>query len=108
MKKIIWIVLAVLLIGGGVITLKKKKQAMADIPPMKLYHQIVEVVEPKTEGILLTLPALAEVHSDLDVILSSKLASRINSMVKSGDTVHKGDVVATLDHEELLAKKEAI
>ena len=108
MKKIIWIVLAVLLIGGGIVTLKKKKQAMANIPPMKLYHQIVEVTEPATEGILLTLPALAEVRSDLDVVLSSKLASRINSMVKSGDTVHKGDVVVTLDHDELLAKKEAI
>ena len=29
-------------------------------------------------------------------------------MVKSGDTVKKGQVVATLDHTDLLAKKEAI
>ncbi len=108
MKKIIWIVIAVLLIGGGVVIIKKKKQAMANIPPMKIYHQVVAVTTPKTDDILLTLPALAEVRSDHDVTLSSKLASRINSMVKSGDTVHKNDVVVTLDHEDLLAKKEAI
>ncbi len=108
MKKIIWIVLAVLLIGGGVVVLKKKKAAMADIPPMKVYQQIVATAIPQQEDIILTLPALAEVRSDKDVTLSSKLASRITSMVTSGDKVKKGQVVVTLDHEELLAKKEAI
>ncbi len=81
---------------------------MADIPPMKLYHQVVEVMKPTTEDILLTLPALSEIHSDQDVELSSKLAARITSMVKSGDTVKKGQVVVTLDHKDLLAKKESI
>jgi hypothetical protein len=108
MKKIIWIVIAVLLLGGGVFAVKKKKQSMTTIPAMKLYHQIVEVQALKRSDIVLTLPALAEVRSDQDVTLSSKLASRINSMVKSGDRVHKGQIVVTLDHEDLLAKKEAI
>jgi len=108
MKKIIWIIIAVLLIGGGVRVLKKKKQAMALIPPMKVYHQVISTAAPKTENITLTLPALAEVHSDLDVELSSKLSARITTMVKSGDKVTKGQVVVTLDHDELLAKKEAI
>lgn len=108
MKKIIWILLGVLLIGGGVVAVKKKKEAMARIPPMKLYHQVVAVATPKTGDIILTLPALAEVRSDHDAVLSSKLSSRITSMVKSGATVRKGQVVVTLDHEELLARREAI
>ena len=108
MKKIIWIIIAVLLAGGGVIVLKKKKQAMVLVPPMKVYHQVVSATAPKTENIILTLPALAQVQSDLDVELSSKLSARITSMVKSGDTVSKGQIVVTLDHDELLAKKEAI
>jgi membrane fusion protein, multidrug efflux system len=108
MKKIIWIVIAVLLVGGGVMLVKIKKQAMANIPPMRLYHQRVQVTKPQTEEILLTLPALAEIRSDQDVELSSRLASRITDMVQSGDTVHKGQVVVTLDHEDLLAKREAI
>lgn len=108
MKKIIWLLIAVLLMGGGVVLVKKKKQAMANIPPMKLYHQVVEVMNPITKDILLTLPALSEIHSDQDVELSSKLSARITSMVKSGDTVKKGQVVVTLDHEDLLAKREAI
>ncbi|TKB10436.1 efflux RND transporter periplasmic adaptor subunit [Desulforhopalus sp. IMCC35007] len=108
MKKIIWLLIAVLLIGGAVVLVKKKRQAMADIPPMKLYHQVVEVMTPTIDDIVLTLPALSEVKSDQDVELSSKLSARITSMVKSGDTVKKGQVVATLDHADLLAKKEAI
>jgi len=108
MKNIIWLLIAVLLVGGGVVLVKKKKQAMADIPPMKRYHQVVEVTHPITEDIVLTLLALSEVHSDQDVELSSKLSARITSMVKSGDRVTKGQVVVTLDHEDLLAKKEAI
>jgi biotin carboxyl carrier protein len=108
MKKIIWVLIAALLIGGGVVLVKKKKQAMAEIPPMKLYHQVVEVMLPQTGDIVLTLPALAEVRSDQDVELSSRFSARITSMVKSGDTVKKGQVVVTLDHEDLLAKKESI
>ena len=108
MKKIIWLLIAVLLIGGGVVLVKKKKQAMANIPPMKLYHQVVEVMPPTTQDIVLTLPALSEIQSDHDVELSSKLSARITSMVKSGDSVKKGQVVVTLDHEDLLAKREAI
>lgn len=108
MKKIIWLLIAVLLVGGGVVLVKKKKQAMAEIPSMKLYHQVVQVMNPITEDILLTLPALSEIYSDQDVELSSKLSARIASMVKSGDRVKKGQVVVTLDHADLLAKKEAI
>ncbi|GAB4337008.1 MAG: hypothetical protein Kow0089_07830 [Desulfobulbaceae bacterium] len=108
MKKIIWILIGVLLIGGGIIAVKKKKQAMAEIPPMQVYHQVVTVTTPQKDNITLTLPALAELRSDRDVVLSSKLASRITSMVKSGDRVREGQVVVTLDHDDLLAKKEAL
>lgn len=108
MKKIVWIIIAVLLIGGGVVVVKKKKKALSQIPPMKVYHQVVSATHLRNNDIILTLPALAEVQSDQDVVLSSKLSSRITSMVKSGDKVSKGQIVVTLDHEELLAKKEAI
>ena len=108
MKKIIWIIIVALLIGGGIIAVKKQKQAMDKIPPMTVYHQVVEVTTPKTSDITLTLPALAELRSDRDVLLSSKLSARITNIVKSGDTVHKGQVVVTLDHDDLLARKEAL
>ncbi len=108
MKKIILIILAVLLIGGGIMVLKKKKMAMSKIPAMKVYQQVVTTTPIRHTNIILTLPALAEVHSDQDVILSSKLASRITSMVTGGDQVKKGQIVVTLDHVELNAKKEDI
>ncbi len=108
MKKFIWIFIGILLIGGGTMLVKNKKKAMANIPSMKIYPQVVSTATPLKSNITLTLPALAEVRSDQDVVLSSKLSSRITSMVKSGDKVKKGQVVVTLDHEELLAKKEAI
>ncbi len=108
MKKIIWIIIGILLVGGGVTAVRKKKQAMAKIPPMQVYRQVVSVTAPRTGEITLTLPALAEVQSDQDVILSSKLSARIVSMVKSGDSVKEGQVVVTLDHDDLLAKQKAI
>jgi len=108
MKKIIWIIIVMLLVAGGVIAVKKKRQNLARIPPMTVYHQVVEVTTPTTTDITLTLPALAELRSDRDVTLSSRLSSRIISIARSGDMVHKGQVVVTLDHADLLARKEAL
>jgi len=112
MKKVLKIgialvVIAVLVIGG--IRLVKAKRAKEAAQPMaKIYPIVVKTMVPKKGMVKLTLPYLAEIHNETDVTLSSRIASRVEQIVKSGEQVKKGQIVATLDTTDLTANIEAL
>ncbi|WP_457596003.1 efflux RND transporter periplasmic adaptor subunit [Hydrogenimonas sp.] len=93
-------VLAVL----GMKAVKAKRAQEAALPPAKEYAVVVETMVPKTERVRLTLPYIAEVGSDNDTVVASRLAARVEMIHREGARVKAGEVVAKLDTTDLEAK----
>ena len=102
-------ILILLVISGvvimGVKVIKTKRETLAKAPSMKSYAMVVSSIKPVLQDEVLTLPYLAIVQSEQNVALSSRISSRIKSIVKCGNKVHKGDILVELDASELNAKK---
>jgi len=101
------IVAAALVIGGVRLVKAKRAQESKEVPA-KVYPVVVQTMVPHKGTAQLTLPYLAEAHNETDVTLSSRIASRVEQIVKSGTAVKKGQVVATLDTTDLTANIEAL
>jgi len=101
MSKVIKIVLGIVVIAvlalSGIKAVKDAQARDKQIPPAIIYPITVKIIVPEIKKVKLTLPYLAEVYNDKDVVLSSRISSRIKNIKKSGSRVKKGDVVATLD-----------
>ena len=95
-------------IGAGVLAIKKKKQELTEIPIMKSYAMVVSVMDVKKSHTLLTLPYLATVKSDKSVVLSSRIASRVEYLAECGSSVKKGDLIVSLDQRDIKDKKSAL
>lgn len=85
-----------------------KKSELVNEPVMKSYAVIVSSQPVRNAIVSLSLPYLATVQSDKDVVLSSRTSSRILEMVKCGSPVKKGDILIQLDSDELNDKKSVL
>jgi hypothetical protein len=99
---------AILLGFGGFKIIQKKKATIAKIPSAKIYGLVVRVETAKPSPVSLTMPYLAEIQSDSDVELASKVTARIKYIVNSGSKVEPGDILVTLDAADLHAKKKGL
>lgn len=104
---IILLVIAVAaIVGAKVIKAKRAKEAKA--PVAKVYPIVAKTMVPKVGDVKLTLPYLAEVANDKDVVLSSRIAARILSIKKSSTPVKKGEVIAQLDTTNIKSDLKSI
>ena len=105
MKKIVKIIIAIvvvaLLIVAAVKTVKAKKAAEAKIPVAKTYPIVAKSYTPKLAHVRLTLPYLAVVGNDADIVVSSRIAGRVEWIKKSGSRVKKGEEIARLDTTDI-------
>ncbi len=108
LKGFIWIVIAIGLVFGAVTAVKKKREQEAKIEKAKVYKIAVNTLKLKKSRVLLTLPYLAVVESSKDAKILTKLSGRVLSIVKTGDRVKKGEVVAKIDDSELVSKLQAL
>jgi len=101
MSKYLKIGLSIVVIAAlgvaGVKKIKEARAADASAPKAKIYPIVVSTMTPKIVDAKLSLPYLAEVHNDKDVMLSSRIAARIISIKNSSTSVKRGDVIARLD-----------
>lgn len=95
-------------IGAGILAIKEKKHALSEIPIMKSYAMVVSTLDVKKSHVLLTLPYLATIKSDKSVILSSRIAARVERLAECGSSVKKGETVVSLDQRDLKDKKTAL
>jgi len=91
------------LVVGGMLLVKAKKAKEAQTPLPKHYAMVVKTMVAKPSEVRLTLPYLAQVQNDDNVVLSSRMSARVVSIRKSGEAVKQGEVLAKLDTEELQA-----
>jgi flagellar basal body-associated protein FliL len=86
MKKILRIVLILAAIAAlvllGLKAVKNKKAKEASTPVAKVYPLVVQTMTPKISTAKLTLPYLAVSENEADVALSSRIASRVESIKK--------------------------
>ncbi|EQB40365.1 hypothetical protein M947_00790 [Sulfurimonas hongkongensis] len=112
MKKYLKIVLALIVVVALGIAGAKKIQtaraADASMPKAKIYPIVVKVMTPAIVDAKLSLPYLAEVENDKDVLLSSRISARIISIKNSGAPVKKGDVIARLDTTSIESSLKSI
>ncbi|BAF72378.1 efflux RND transporter periplasmic adaptor subunit [Sulfurovum sp. NBC37-1] len=100
------VIIALAVLGAKLIHDKRAKEAST--PPAKIYPIVAKAMIPKVAQVKLTLPYLAETLNETDVTLSSRIASRVEQIVKSGSEVKKGEIVATLDTTDLTANINAL
>lgn len=108
LKKWLYLVAAMLLVITGAQVINHKKTQMESISPAKTYGVVVPVDVAEQSQVNLTVPYLAEVQSDSDVDLASKVTSRVEMIVTSGSRVKAGDTLVKLDDSDLLAKKKSL
>lgn len=103
------IVVVLLVVAGAVVLLQKRKHNLAQASTAAILPVVVDAVVPARSTVTLTLPAMGIVSSDVSTTLSTKISGRVNKiMKKEGETVRKGDLLASIDAQELQAKKETI
>jgi len=110
MKKntIVWIIVVVVILALGIMVIKKAQKRDAEAPIAKIYSMVVTTIKPELKEVTLTLPYLAIVQNDEDVILSSKIAARIESLKPSGTNVSRGQVIVRLDPTTVVSGVESI
>ena len=109
MKKIPLIAAIVLVLAAGGIILKKRKAAAGNVALPAIVPAVVDTLKTELKPVTLTLPALAEVTSDVSAILASKLSARIMTISKAeGSAIKKGELVVVLDDVDLKSRASAL
>ena len=110
-KKILKTLLILLVIAaiviGGMKVIKAKRAKEAETPVAKVYPLVVRALNVSAAPVRLTLPYLAQVENEENVVLSARMAARVLKIKKSGQKVAKGELLAALDTAELHANMDA-
>jgi multidrug efflux pump subunit AcrA (membrane-fusion protein) len=102
MKKIIFIFLVILLIAGGILLIKKRKDAMANASQAVPITYTVRTVEPQTQTVVQTGNFLAQLEPTTRATLSTKLSGQLTKMaVSESQIVQKGDLLLQIDDREI-------
>lgn len=97
-KRAIAIVVAVFLVGGGALIVKKRKELANEAPP-QVMPMVVEALNLQKSGpVMLTLPTVADVQPLRDTNLSSRLTAYITSIpLYEGERFVRGEPLAKLE-----------
>ena len=103
------ILVILLVVGAATGLLIKRKHDLAKVPAAVVLPVVVDAVVPVSQTVTLSLPAMGIVSSDVSTTLSTKVSGRVNGLFKKeGDSVHKGELLLSIDDQELQAKKQGL
>ena len=102
MKKIILITVAIAVVVGAGIFLKKQKDVVAHLPKPKTFIHSVAVIHAKTEEVKETRDFLAQLQATDSAYIASKFSANIKKIyVNENDMVKKGALLIALDDSEI-------
>jgi biotin carboxyl carrier protein len=108
LKIVIPVLLAVILAVSGMRLIKKRQATDEKLPPAQQIAIVVKTYHPKIENKEITLPYIAIVKNDNEVLINTKFAGKILYLKDLGDKVKKGEIVAKIDDSDLKAKLKEI
>jgi len=108
LKIAIPILIAVALAIGGMSLIKKRQEADKKLPPAEKIAITVKTTKPEVTKKILSLPYVATVKNDNEVVINTKFAGKILYIKNLGDKVSKGEIVAKIDNTDLQAKLSEI
>jgi len=108
LKRTVILLILAAIVAGGLLLVKAKRAKEAQTPAPKVYAMVVKTMQPKPSQAELTLPYLAQVQNDENVVLASRMSARVLMIKKSGEPVKKGDVLAKLDTEDVRANIDSV
>ena len=108
-KRFVVILVLVLIAAAGLMLLKKRKTELAQATPAPILPAVVATMALKAEPVILTLPAMGIVASDVSAVLSTRISGRITKVLKrEGETVQEGELIALIDNAELEARGKGL
>lgn len=109
MKKKIGIILAIALLLGVALLVKKRQADLAKDLPVEALPVVAEAIALQPGQITLTIPAIAVVASDLSATLSTRVSGQVLAVYKKeGDRVRKGEKLLSIDASDLVARNAAL
>jgi multidrug efflux pump subunit AcrA (membrane-fusion protein) len=107
MKKIIWLIIVILIVGFFSYRFFHKKEKVSEV--VKEKGLPVEVVSAFRGEIIETIPASGTIKSENEIRVFPKAMGRIEKIyVKEGDFVKKGDVIAQIERDVLIKQIQAL
>ncbi len=91
------LIIVIIAIGAGLL-IKKAKNREAKTPVAKSYDVVVSAHKVNLDSVQITLPYLALVQNDKDVLIATKMGGRVNYIKPSGARIKKGDLIVRIDN----------
>ncbi|NPA50192.1 MAG: hypothetical protein GXO02_01010 [Epsilonproteobacteria bacterium] len=103
-KALIYLIIALLLVVGGIKIVKLKREKDANEPKAPIYPIVTKSTNIKPKDIILTSSYIGEVKNDKEVVINTKFSGKILKIKDLGQKVKKGEIVVSLDNSDLKAK----
>lgn len=107
MKKLTAIILVVIVVAAGLFLLKKRVGDLAKAALPAILPAVVDTAELQTKPLVLSLPSMGVVASDVSAVLSTRISGQVMEVFKrEGDAVKKGEQLMRIDAADLEAKRQ--
>jgi multidrug efflux pump subunit AcrA (membrane-fusion protein) len=107
-KKLIFVLIAVIVILGGAATIIKKQKALAGLPKPISLPVAIQTVRADQGTLEVTSRQLGEIQPYVQAEIAPRITGYIITINKrEGDAVAKGEIVCTIDNRELTSRAEA-
>ena len=108
-RKTVSVIMAVLLVAGGVALVIKKQQELAALPKPQMALPAVQTATVASGVLEVTAHYLGSLEPFTKADLSSRISGNILSIAKhEGEAVHQGEVLVVIDDRELRQRSQAV